>query len=210
MSATVQFVILISVLGPALAYVLTKVIVPGAQLIIDTKQMIPFLRYLPILEDIQTVLPTIAMIAKEFTTDSGSTLKDDIVELKQHAQENRKAAAASLAAAAEYARTNRQSITELQGAMAAVKELARDDRQLAREDRQVILGAIDQLARVEASGARTEASGERVEASGVRTEAAAAHVADDLAAREKRADEVPPGEAPGTAADAAWQAADES
>lgn len=215
MDATLQLIILLAGGATALGILFKKVVFPTASLIVETKRMLPFLQHLPILADLQKVFPTLAAIAAEFSTNGGSTLKDDIMALRKHAEENRDAAAASMAAAAKYSEANRALIAEMQVQLAAAKELAADDRKQLREDRDVMRDAVRALGRVEESGVRTEASGERVEASGARTEAAEARmeaadqiVASDLAQREKRADGHT-GEPPGAAADAAFQSAEE-
>lgn len=200
---------IITIIGAIAAIV--KIVIPLSKAITDFREKVaPNVQYMPLLVDISSVLPTLRSIEAEFKGDSGSTLKDAMDRVERQGRENAAAAAASLAAATEFARINRESITQLQAAMLSVRELASDDRQLAREDREQILGAVRSLARVEASGSRTEASGERVEASGVRTEAsglrrevAAELVKDELAATQKRADDVHDDDAPGTAADAA-------
>jgi hypothetical protein len=208
MDSTLQLIVLLAAAATALGVLFKKVILPSAQLIVETKRMLPFLQHLPILEDLKKVLPILVDIAAQFRTDSGSTLKDDINVLRQYAEENRDAAAASMTAAAEsmtaaaeYARVNRALITEMQIAMAATEMRQKEAAQQLREDRDMMRDAVKALVRVEASG-------ERVEASGARTEAADEVVASDLAAREKRADDMS-GQAPGVASDAALQSGEE-
>jgi hypothetical protein len=92
------------------------------------------------------------------------------------------------------AAANAQAAEILKVGVAVQNELAREDRQLAREDRQ---RAADLFALVKASGA-----------TGLRIEAAAEHVAEDLAARHQRADEVSPDQPAGSASDAANRQAD--
>lgn len=196
MSATLQLIVLVAAAIGALGYILFKVVVPGAQLITDAKMMLPYLKFLPML----------AEITAQFGPDSGQTIKDQMNRVEQHAQE---VAEANARLAKEIGAANRSSITEIQAALGAMRELA-------REDRQALLDILRSGMRMEAasaladeSRARMEASGERVEASGVRTEAADAVVAEDLAETRKRADEVHEDEAPGSAADAASQSPEE-
>ena len=145
---------IITVIGAAVA--LTKIIIPLSKAITDFREKIaPNVVFMPLLADLDQVLPTLRSIEAEFKGDSGSTLKDAIDRLEKHAKDNAAAAANSLSAATEFSRINRESITQLQAAMLAVRELASDDRQLAREDREQILGAVRSLARVEACGVRS-------------------------------------------------------
>lgn len=191
------------VLGAVTAFVV-KLVIPFSKAVTDFREkIVPNVDYMPLLRDLERVLATVTSIEAEFTGDSGSTMKDAMDRLELLAKQAALGAEASLAAATEFSRINRESITQLQASMLAVRELASDDRKLAREDREQILGAVRSLARVEASGERVEASGVRTEASGVRSEAAAAMVKDELAATQQRADDVHDDEAPGTAADAA-------
>ena len=183
MSGTLQLVVLIAAAFGALGYILFKVIVPTAQLITDAKNMLPYLRFLPILED----------IAAQFGTDSGSTIKDQMNRVEAHAQE---VAESTAQLAKDNFATNRTSITEIQAAVESLRILSAEDRKLAREDRQALVDIVRSGARMEASDARTEASGKRIEAADV-------VVAADLAATQKRADEVHKDEPPGTAADEA-------
>lgn len=186
---------IITIIGASTA--LVKVIIPLSKAITDFREKVaPNVQYMPLLEDIAQVLPMLRSIEAEFTGNEGSTLKDAMDRLEAHAEEAGQAAAASLAAATEFSRINRESITRLEAQVMTVRELASDDRELARRDRESMLGAIRSLGRVEASG-------ERVEASGVRSEEAAATVAHELAATQQRADDVHNDEAPGAAADAA-------
>lgn len=89
----------------------------------------------------------------------------------------------------EAARLNATAAEVLKVNVEVVKELAREDRELARNDRQLLA---DLIAMVRAGGA-----------TGLRIEEAAGHVAEDLAERYQRADDIHPSEAPGVAADAA-------
>lgn len=164
---------------------------PGAKLITELVATLPYLKHLPILEEIKL----------EFASDSGLTIKDALNRIETHAEENRQMAI-------DVAKANRDSITELQAAMLAVRELARDDRDLARKDREQLMELMKSGARVEASGVRMEEFGVRSEASGARTEAADAVVADDLAKSQQRADDVHDDAEPGQAADAASQSPD--
>lgn len=225
MSSTLPLIVVIAagivtIIGAGAA--LVKIIIPLSKGITDFREkIVPNVDYMPLLADISPMIATLRSIEAEFTGDSGATIKDAMDRLEQHATQAEAAAANSLRAATEFARVNRESITQLQAAMLSVRELAAGDRKLATELRDEVLGAVRSLARVEASGLRMEASGERVEASGARTEASGARteasgarteaadevVAHDLAARERRADEVS-GELPGAAADAAFQSAE--
>lgn len=195
---SLQFIVLIAAVFGALGYLILKVVVPGAKLITELVATLPYLKLLPILETIKT----------EFSSDSGFTIRDALNRIEVHAEENKQMAI-------DVAKSNRDSITELQAAMIAVRELARDDRDLARKDREQLMELMKSGARVEASGVRmeefgvrSEASGARTEASGARTEAADAAVADDLAKSQQRADGVHEEAESGQAADAASQSPD--
>lgn len=195
-SSTLQLIVLLAAAFGALSYILIKVVVPTAQLITDAKHMLPFLKFLPILED----------IAAEFGTNSGSTMKDQLNRVEKHAEE---VAETTAQLAKDNFATNRASITEIQAALGTQRELLAEDRKLAREDRQALLDILRSGERVEASGILADASRARTEASGERMEAADAVVAEDLAETQRRADAVLDHEPPGAAADAASQSPEE-
>lgn len=199
-----------------------KVFTPLAILITTiNKQFIPNVQYMGDLPKINKILRVVEAMAAQFQRNDGSTMKDDMDALAEHALENRMAAAeakqAALeaqqavtearAAAVEFAHTNAAGISTLEVLVGTIKERAEDDRQLARSDRDLARDAIektlDRMRDIMASATRTEASGVRTEASGERIEADRASVAVDLAASQKRADDVHKDEEPGTAADAA-------
>lgn len=196
MSSTLQLVVLIAAAFGALSYILFKVVVPTAQLITDAKNMLPYLKLLPILED----------IAAQFGTDSGATMKDQLNRVEEHAEQ---VAAENARLAKEIGAANRASITEIQAAIGTLRELSGEDRKLARDDRQALLDILRSGERVEASGILADASRARTEASGERMEAADAVVAEDLAETQRRADAVLDHEPPGSAADAASQSPEE-
>lgn len=212
-------ILVVGVLG-ALAFLLWKVIIPGARWITTiNEKVVPNFQYMPLLAELQPILTVMQEIATQFTPDSGESLKDATDRLEAHAREGmiaageakraaddaKIAAAAAMTAATEWARTNAAGIKALEILVGTLGEHAKDDRDLARGDRDLARDALIQIRELVASGARTEASGERVEASGARVEADRAQVADDLAESQRRADEVQAHEPPGTAADAASQ-----
>lgn len=184
-----------------LTALLKTVIVPGAKGITTFNEDIaPNVKYMPLLAQLGPMLAAVEDIAKQ-----GSTQRDTMDRLEKHGQENKRAAEEARATAVEFARLNRESITALEVAMGTVRELAKEDRQLAREDRDLARDAYQGMLSLAESAARTEESGARTEASGARVEAASAVVAEDLAATQKRADDVHADEPPGTASDAASQ-----
>lgn len=149
------------------------------------KVLRPLVRFIATAEE---VLPLLVDLEKQLggTPDAFAILKEIVGQLRTDSGSslrdivNRLDVAATLnATAAEVLKVN----------VEVVKELAHEDRVLARADRQQLANL---LAQVQAGGA-----------TGLRIEEAAGHVAEDLAERYKRADDVHPDEAPGVAADAA-------
>jgi hypothetical protein len=202
----VDILLLVAGVCAALAYMLWKVIIPGAKgITVFNEEIAPNVKYMKDLPKLNVVLSVVEEIAGQFRTNSGSTLKDTTDRLERHAEESKQAAEANRLAAVELARLNRDSITALEVAMGTVRELAKEDRELARRDRDLARDERERTLTLLASAMRTEASGVRVEESGARVEADRAHVAEDLAATQQRADDVPSHEPPGTAADAASQ-----
>lgn len=170
----------------AVYFVVTKILLPGSKLLISLEKAIPFLKLLPILED----------IAAQFRSDSGSTLKDSTNRLEASIEASNKMAK-------DFAATNRSAIDALQIAMGVMQELAKEDRSLAREDRQQLLAMLQSQSRQEAVGVRQEASSARQEASDERSEAATAVVASDLKQAQESAAVAQDSQDPGAAADAA-------
>jgi hypothetical protein len=229
LGGTVDVVIYIAAAGGALAF-LWKVIIPFAKgLTVFNEDVVPNIQFMPHLAKLDAMESVLDDIAAQFSTDSGSTFKDDILQVRsdinqlgRYAIENREAAANAKAAAedvarvaADAARVFQEQMTEMKAQMGSVKELARDDRALARKDSDLARDTYQRMAELVESALRTEAAGElakesreRTEASGVRIEDAAAVVAKDLAATQKRADDAVD-ESPGAAADAASQSPDE-
>jgi hypothetical protein len=217
---------IVGVLG-AIAFAIWKVIIPTAKWItIINEKVVPNFEYMPLLAELQPILATMRDIAQQFTPDSGESLKDATDRLESYAVDNRTSAAAAreaaeearmaaaqaLEAAKEWARTNADGISKLRILVGTLgehakddRDLARTDRDLARDDREIAHRALEQILDLVASAERADESRARTEASGVRIEAASAHVAEDLAAKQQRADEVQSDEPPGTAADAASQ-----
>jgi hypothetical protein len=206
MSSTLQMIGLIGGAIIAFGVIWQKAVLPAAHLITDAQKMLPYLKLLPLLED----------ITAQFGPDSGHMMKDAINRLEGHAEDNK-------ALTEQFAAANRALINELQREVGVMRELSKDDRDLARKDRQQLLDILRSSVRIEESGVRTEASGVRVEESGVRTEASGVRVeksgarteasdarteaadravAKDLAAAQDRADKAEE-EDPGGAADAA-------
>lgn len=189
---SIEVLLAIAAALAALGFMLFRVVVPTARGITTfNDDVVPHLKYLPLLADLKPVLSTLTAIAGEFASDSGSTLKDAMDRLEHETAENR-------LVADEFARANRAHIAALEIAMGTVKELAAEDRLLARSDRDLARDAYAKMVALVESALRTEQSGARIEA-------ARAVVADDLAATQQRADDVRPGEPPGAAADAASQ-----
>jgi hypothetical protein len=206
MSESLQLIAVIAAACAALGYLLKKVIVPGAHVLV---RVVADLQHLPVLEE----------IAEQFRSNSGSTLKDAIDRLEARADANKAAAegfaAANRKLAEELATETRASLARLEVAIGVITQLAESDRSIVAQQGQQLLDIVrsgirteESGARQEASGARTEASGARTEASGARTEAADAAVASHLAEAQARADEVPSAEPPGAAADAASQSSE--
>lgn len=137
-------------------------------------------------------------VAKHFRDNGGSTLPELIAslvadmkvaltaidELKGYAIANREAAANVAADLKTATLAAMQSANELQGAVLAVKELARDDRE-----------KLDAL----------RLSGARIEAGAATAATAAEEVKTKLGEAQQRADAVHADEEPGSAADAASQ-----
>jgi hypothetical protein len=221
--------LVVGVLG-ALAFLLFKVIVPGSKKItVFNEDFAPNVQYMPLLAKLNEILTIIEDVADQTKSDSGSTLKDDLLLLRGYAEENRQAAAEAKAAVVEaraiaegFAQANAAGIKALEILVGTIKEHAQDDRDLARRDRDLARDALQRMvalaesaARTEESGARQEAgavlaaeSRARTEAAGERIEAASAVVAEDLADAKRRADDVHSAEPPGSAADAASQSPD--
>jgi hypothetical protein len=236
-------------LGTAFLY---KVVIPGAKGITTfNEKIVPNAKYMPHLAKLDAMESVLDDIGSQFKTNEGSSLKDDIIQVRrdiaqlgEYAEENRQAAADAKLAAAEaktaaaaaeaaaiaaadsatrYAAANAAGINALEILVGTIKEHAKDDRDLARGDRDLARDALRQMVELTASAARTEESGvrqeaagelakesrQRTEASGARIEEAGRVVAEDLAATQKRADDVHPDEAPGAAADAASQSPEE-
>jgi hypothetical protein len=237
LGGTIETIIyLASVIG-ALIF-LWKVVVPLAKIItVVNDKVVPNVQYMPHLAKLDSMEAVLDDIGSQFSTDSGSTLKDDMLavrrdisQLGEYAKENRAAAADAKAASKEVARVAvetakifQEQMTEMKAQMGSVKELASDDRAWARKDSDLARDTYQRMAelvesalRTEESGARQEASGAladesraRTEASGARIEEAGRVVAEDLAAKTKRADDVDPSEPHGAASDAAAQSPDE-
>jgi hypothetical protein len=224
---TIDVVLAIASAGAAAAWILFKVIIPGAKgLTIFNEEIAPNVKYhkfLPKLAILDRVMAKLEDVAAQFTPNSGTTLKDTADRLEGYAaaarevaESAREAAESALAAADQWATANRTQLTvlgdhlmALQAQMSSVKELARDDRELARKDRDEARDLHKRIAELAESAVRADESRARTEASGARIEEAGRVVAEDLAATQKRADEVPSEEPPGTAADAASQSPDE-
>lgn len=216
----VDLLLLVAGVLGALAFMLWKVIIPGARWITTiNEKVVPNFQYMPLLAELQPVLRVMQDIAAQFAPDSGETLKDATDRLETHAKQNQQAvvearlaaddaklsASAAMTAATEWARTNAAGIKALEIMVGTLGEHAKDDRDLARGDRDLARDALMQIRDLVAAADRTEKSGARVEASGARVEADRAHVAEDLAESQRRADDVEAHEPPGTAADAASQ-----
>jgi hypothetical protein len=193
--------ILLLVVGvlAALAFLLFKVIVPGSEKItIFNRKVVPNVQYMDVLPKLNEILTILEAVADQTKSDHGSTLKDDLLLLRSYAQENRQAAAEAKQAAIEA----RQLGEQLKVLLGTAKERAADAAGLARDDRDLARDALKEMRKLMASAAESAA---RTEESGARQEAGAAVVAEDLAAQQRRADDVKPGEPSGTAADAASQ-----
>ena len=169
-----------------------------------------------LMDDMDALRATIDVLEKNVEALGGHASENRVAAkiAQQAAVEAGQAVIAATEAATENARINAKGIAALEVLMGTAREHAQDDRALARDDRDLARDALEQIRNLLASAHRTEASGERVEASGARTEASGARteaadeiVAHDLAARDRRADDVA-GEAPGAAADAASQSAE--
>lgn len=202
---SVDLLLLVAGVLAALAFLLWRVIIPGAKgITVFNEEVAPNVKYMKDLPKLNRVLSVVEEIAGQFRTDSGSTLKDTTDRLERHAEKALEVAEANRLAAVELARINRESITALEVAMGTVRELAKEDRDLARRDRDLARDERQRTLELLASALRTEASGVRVEESGARAQADRAVVAEDLAADKQRADDVKSSE-PGAAADAASQ-----
>jgi hypothetical protein len=157
-----------------------KVLRPGAKLITTTDEMLPLLKTLTLtFKDNPDAFKVLGDIAAQFKTDSGSSLRDVVNRLEAAAEDNRRA----VQAASEAAEV-------LKIGVEASRLVSDQDRAMVR--RLEIL--LDRLGVKVDEGAAT----------GMRIERAAGHVAQDLAASHRRADETEGGE-PGAAADAAAQ-----
>jgi type II secretory pathway component PulM len=175
-----QIIIGIAGFVVALGVIWKKVVSPLARLITTTEKILPLLVMLTeVFEKNPNALKVLGEIAAQFKTDSGSSLRDVVNRLEQAALDNRKA----VVAAAEAADV-------LKIGVEASRLVSDQDRAMVR--RLEIL--LDRLGVKVDEGAAT----------GMRIERAAGHVAQDLAASHRRADETEGGE-PGAAADAAAQ-----
>lgn len=190
---------------------------------IDEK-VVPNVKYMPHLAKLDPMLEILEEVVAQVRTDSGSSLLDIVERLEGYARENREAAAeakqasvqAERAAAAvsaaldEFASATAVALTGIEVLMGTAKEHSQDDRALARNDRDLARDALRSMRKLLESAERMELSGARTEASGARIEADQAVVAEDLAATQRRADEVAEHEPPGTAADAASQSPEDA
>lgn len=208
---SVDLLLLVAGVLAALAFILFKVIIPGSKWVTTiNEEIVPNVQYMKDLPKLNRVLAVVEEIAGQFRTDHGSTLKDDINRLGQHAIENKQAAAEAKQAAGdareaatEFARTNASAIRALEVLVGTLTARARDESALARTDRDLARDALEKILALLASAHRTEESGARIEAD-------RAVVASDLAAQQQRADDVEPHEPPGTAADAASQSPEDA
>jgi hypothetical protein len=211
--------ILLAIVGvlAALAFLLFKVIVPGSEKItVFNRKVVPNVQYMDVLPKLNEILTVLEAVADQTKSNHGSTLKDDLLLLRGYAEENRTAAAEAKAAAVEARKLGEQLKillgTAKEGAADAAG-LARDDRDLARDALKDTKDALKEMKKLMDSAAESAVlaaeSRARTEASGERMEAADAVVAEDLAAKTRRADDVKPSEPSGTAADAASQSPDD-
>jgi hypothetical protein len=174
---------------------LWKFVVPVAKGVTTfNEKVVPNVQYMPHLAKLAAMEAVLDEIGAQFSTDSGSTLKDDIVavrtdirQLGEYAEENRQAAAQAKLAATEaqaaaaeakdaaiaaadsatrYAAANAAGINALEILVGTIKEHAKDDRDLARGDRDLARDALQQMVALAESAARTEQSGARQEAAG--------------------------------------------
>lgn len=174
-----QILLSIAAIVTALGVIWTKVVRPLLRFSHSAEEMIPMLRALTLtFRDTPNAFAVLDEIVAQFRTDSGSSLRDVVNRLE------------------DAARANHQSGEVLKVGVESAK-------QLADQDRQQLLRLIVLLDRL-----TTKVDSAGTIAAGVARDLAVAQVAvdgvaEDLAVAHRRADEVPHGADPGTAADAA-------
>lgn len=175
-----QYIIGIAALLVAIGIIWRKFLKPTLDYYGTAQEMVPLLKHLTeVFGDDHSALTVLEEIARQFKTDSGSSLKDQINRLE-----------AAIGRQEETARKVAEDAEHLKVGVAAQKELAEDDRKQLRN--LLIELGINARAMAELRESVKD------------IQADARLVADDLAAAHKRADDVSD-QPHGAAADAAAQ-----
>lgn len=162
----------------AVSVIWTKAIKPVARLIASTDKMLPLLQSLTeVFKDTPHAFEILDEIVRQFRTDSGSSLRDVVNRLED---------------AAKLQQSATEKAANIADSLKVGVEAARLLAGLDRDKLQDMILLLDRLKTKVDTGIAT----------GIRNENRAIGVAEDLAAAQKRADEVESGEA-GAAADAA-------
>lgn len=195
-----QVVLALAALVTAIGVLWTKVLRPGAKLISTTEEMLPLLRTLTTtFRDTPASLLVLRDIANQFSTDSGSSLRDVVNRLEATSVETK-----SLLEMA--ARELRQSDEALKVGVETTKQLAAIDRESQRQLMLEVSRLTTQISEISATGIIDRAQiASNLKDREQKVDKASDSVAADLAASQGRAEAigVTGSQGPGAAADAA-------